>query len=77
MVLHTVWDTPSEAGEFLDAYMTYGTRRCGQSANETAGGLSCWQAADTLCVTLEGDAVIVVLGPDELAVAQVLEAISD
>ena len=75
MVLHSVWDTPPEAKEFLDAYVTYAARRYGHPTNETVGGLSCWYGGDTLCVTWEGDGVTVVLGPDEPTVDEVLAAV--
>jgi hypothetical protein len=77
MVLHSVWDTPAEAEEFLDAYMTYATRRYGYPANETSAGLSCWYGDDVLCVTWGGDWVTIVLGPDQATVEDVLIAVSE
>jgi hypothetical protein len=75
MVLRSVWDTSAEAGEFLNAYITYAARRYGHPANETSGGLSCWYRDDTLCVTRAGSEVTVVLGPDKSTVDAVLGAV--
>jgi hypothetical protein len=76
MVLRSVWDTPAEAEEFLNAYVTYAARRYGHPANETVGRLSCWYGDDTLCVTWGSGEVTVVLAPDRPTVEQVLAAIS-
>ncbi|MBN1810764.1 MAG: hypothetical protein JXA14_02905 [Anaerolineae bacterium] len=77
MVLRSVWDTPAEAEEFLDAYVTYAARRYGHPANDIAGGLSCWYGDDTLCVTGAGGEVTVVLGPDASTVDAVFGAVSE
>jgi hypothetical protein len=77
MVLRSVWDTPAEAEEFLDAYITYAARRYGHPANETVAGLSCWYGDDTLCVTWGSGEVTVVLGPDRSTVDTVLGAVSE
>jgi hypothetical protein len=76
MVLRSVWDTPAEAEEFLDAYVTYAARRYGHPANDIAGDLSCWYGDDTICVTGAGGGVTVVLGPDASTVDAVLDAVS-
>lgn len=72
MVLRTVWDTPADAGQFLDAYESYADARFGHSADRIAGGVSCWQGADVVCVTRQGDSVTVVLGPNQATVDKVL-----
>jgi hypothetical protein len=77
MVLHSVWDTQYEAGEFLGAYVTYAARRYGHPASEATGGLSCWYGDDTLCVNWEGDKVTVVLGPDRQTVDRVIPVVSE
>lgn len=77
MVLRSVWDASAEAGEFLNAYITYAARRYGHPANETIGGLSCWYGDDILCVTGGSGEVMVVLGPDRPTVDAVLGAISE
>jgi hypothetical protein len=77
MVLRSVWDTSAEAGEFLNAYITYAARRYGYPANETVGGLSCWYGDDALCVTGGNGEVTVVLGPDQSTVDAVLGAVSE
>jgi hypothetical protein len=77
MVLHSVWDTQYEAGEFLGAYVTYAARRYGYPASDATGGLSCWYGDDTLCVNWEGDTVTVVLGPDRQIVERVIPIVSE
>jgi len=67
-LLHTVWDTAAEADEFRDAYETYAQVRSGHLADLTGEGLTCWSGDDWLCVSWEGDAVTVVLGPDRATV---------
>ena len=77
MVLNSVWDTQYEAGEFLNAYVTYAARRYGHPASDATGGLSCWYGDDALCVNWAGDKVTVILGPDQQTVDRVIPIVSE
>jgi hypothetical protein len=75
MALHIVWDSPADAEEFVDAYITYADDRFGYAADTTSGALMCWEGDDTLCLAWGPSDTTVVLGPDEETVTTVLEAI--
>jgi hypothetical protein len=72
MLLRTVWDTPADARQFLDAYRSYADARFGHSASRVTNGVSCWQGIDVVCVTRQEDSVTVVLGPNQTTVDSVL-----
>jgi hypothetical protein len=72
MLLHTVWDTVSDAAGFSEAYGTYATARFGHSADDIEGGVACWEGSDVLCAVQTLDTVIAVLGPDRETVDKVL-----
>ena len=74
MALHTVWDTPADAEEFVDAYVAYGEGRFGHGAAETSGSQMCWAGdTDRLCLAWGPLDTTVVLGPDEEIVGSLLE----
>jgi hypothetical protein len=66
LVLRTVWDTPADAEEFVDAYVTYAEEPADDHPAEAEGGdRLCWtRAADYLCLAWGPVDAIVVLGPD-------------
>ncbi len=72
MLLHVAWDTVADAGEFRDAYVGYADGRFGHAADQTVGGVTCWEGDDVLCVAQAGDVVIVGLGPDRETVDSVM-----
>jgi len=72
LLLRVVWDTATDAQEFLRAYVRYADARFGHSADQAAAGLTCWQGDDALCVIADGEWVGVVLGPDQATVERVL-----
>lgn len=72
MLLRTVWDTPTDAEEFLDACVSYADARFGHPADQTGSGLVCWQGDDILCVAWEGSTITVALGPERAIVDRVL-----
>lgn len=72
MLLHTVWDTSGDAGDFGDAYVSYANARFGHAADRSVEGGSCWQGGDTVCLTRRGNSVTIVLGPNQATVDGVL-----
>ncbi len=72
MLLRTVWDTPADARQFLDAYRSYADVRFGHSASRVTNGVSCWQGIDVVCVNRQEDSIMVVLGPNQATVDRVL-----
>lgn len=76
MVLQTVWDTPSDAEEFVDAYVAYAEGRFGHPADVANGARLCWTGtADHLCLTWGLADTAIVLGPDEVIVESVLKVV--
>jgi hypothetical protein len=76
MVLQTVWDTPSDAEEFVDAYVAYAEGRFGHPADLANGARLCWTGAtDHLCLIWGPADITIVLGPDEMIVESVLEVV--
>jgi hypothetical protein len=77
MVLRSVWDTPAEAQEFLNAYVTYAARLYGHPKNENLGAYSCWYKEDALCVGWNSGGVTIILGPDRSTVQTVIPTVSE
>jgi hypothetical protein len=76
LVFRTLWDTPDDAEEFVDAYVAYAEGRYGHAADVTAGAQMCWEGpADHLCFVWGAAEATVVLGPDEVTVGSVLEVL--
>jgi hypothetical protein len=76
MALHITWDTPGDAEEFVDAYVTYATRRF-DGDGLTEGAQTCWTGeADALCLTWGSVDTIIALGPDEPTVESLLNALA-
>ena len=75
MALHVAWDTPADAEEFVDAYVTYADGRFDHAADVTEGALMCWVGDDTLCLAWGPADTTLVLGPDEATITAVLEAL--
>ncbi len=76
LALHTVWDTPADAEEFVDAYVAYAEGRFGHPADLTNGARLCWVGdADQLCLTWGPTDATIVLGPDETTVELLLESL--
>ena len=76
MAVHTVWDTPADAEEFVDAAVNYGTARFG-GAGELADGRLCWTGAgETLCLAWGPADVTFVLGPDRPTVDAVMGVVT-
>lgn len=75
MALHTVWDTPGDMEEFVDAYAGYAGARFDVDA-EQEGARLCWVAADAICLTWEADSTTVARGPDQETVLRILEAVA-
>ena len=77
MALHTVWDTPADAEEFVDAYAAYAERRFGHPADVKNGARLCWTGdTDHLCLTWGPADATVVLGPDETTVELILKLVA-
>ncbi|MEE8392246.1 MAG: hypothetical protein V3S14_15830 [Anaerolineae bacterium] len=76
MALYTVWDTPADAEEFVDAYVAYADGRFDHPADVANGARLCWAGnTDHLCLTWGPTDVTIVLGPDEATVELVLEVV--
>jgi hypothetical protein len=76
VAVHTVWDTPADAEEFVDASVNYGTARFG-GAGELADGHLCWTGAgETLCLAWGPADVTFVLGPDRPTVDAVMGVVA-
>lgn len=74
LALHTLWDTPADTEEFVDAYVAYADARFDHTADVTGGARLCWAGAtDYLCLAWGPADTTVVLGPDETTVALLLE----
>jgi hypothetical protein len=71
-VLRVVWDDSDEADEFFKGFQDFGNEWAGGEASVEAEGLTCWQAADTLCVALDGTDSVVVRAPDQAAADSML-----
>lgn len=69
-----VWDTPADAEEFVDAYVTFADERFGHTADVSEGARMCWGGDDYVCLTWGPADTIIVLGPDTATVETVLEA---
>lgn len=64
MALRTVWDTNSDAAEFVDAYARYAEARFGGPASEQRSGHRCWtRSQDSLCLYSQPGQALVILGP--------------
>lgn len=73
LALHTVWDTPADAEEFVDAYVAYAEGRFGHAADATSGARMCWTGdTDYLCLAWGSADATVVLGSDKTTVESLL-----
>jgi hypothetical protein len=70
-----VWDTPADAEEFVDAYVTFADKRSGHAADVTGGARSCWAGDDYLCLAWGPAETLVVLAPDQAIVESVMDVI--
>ncbi len=72
LVWRIVWDTPADAEEFVDAYVTFAEKRFGHAADVSEGARLCWAGDDYLCLAWDPVGTTIVLGPDETTVAALL-----
>jgi hypothetical protein len=76
LVLHTVWDTPADAEEFVDGYVTYAENRFGHRADVASDARMCWAGeADYLCLAWGPTDTTIVLGPGETSVRALLQLV--
>jgi hypothetical protein len=72
---HLVWDSSTEAEEFIDAFKDYGDERFGVLATVGDGSL-CWNTTDTAsCLFFTPDATLWVLAPDDATLEQARESV--
>jgi hypothetical protein len=75
LLLRVLWDTPEDADEFLGAYFSWADARFQHTYDTLIDEVACWDGADVLCLTWEGQAVTIGLGPDRELVTQMLDAV--
>ena len=68
---HWVWDTPEDAGEFVEAFREYADDRFGGEATETGGRL-CWPGTGLNCLLVGDIETLWVMAPEEAVFDTVL-----
>lgn len=76
LVMRTVWDTATEAAEFMDAYRVFGEARFGTTGGETAARV-CWASDNALCIYQAGAETLIIYAPTAELVGEVEAAFSD
>ncbi len=75
LVFATVWDSPEDGQEFVDAYAAYAEGKYGQPASEEGQNELWWETEDQVAVlTWEETTALVILGPNRPLVERVLAA---
>ncbi|MBN1177877.1 MAG: hypothetical protein JXD18_01610 [Anaerolineae bacterium] len=75
LVFRSVWDTPGDAEEFVDAYVGYAEGRFGHAPDVTDHARMCWTGdSDALCMRWGSLDVTIALGPDVDTATRLLEA---
>ncbi len=75
LILHTVWDTPEDAGEFREALESSASARYGSPPVEVGEAELCWAGSEEYCLSWRDDAVVMVKGPERSLVLSVVRAI--
>lgn len=67
LVMHLVWDTPSDAAEFFSAYAQFAEERFGDAAARTEGEARWWWSGDDALLLAQNDQdeTLVIIAPDQ------------
>jgi hypothetical protein len=64
MTMKLVWDRPTDADEFSDAYVNYVSRLFATQAETLADGGQCWRGDDVICFYHINDVSLIARAPD-------------